>query len=80
MTNNAKQFETRDVRIQASPALWAAWDEWEEQQGCPNRPEAFRLAMRTVTGFSPNCQEKNLPAQAPTDTDSKITQPESQQR
>lgn len=76
MTNNVKQFETRDVRIQASPELWAAWDEWEKQQGCPNRPEAFRLAMRMVTQFNSNCQEKRLQAQAGTDTDSKITQPE----
>ena len=75
MANNTKQFETRDVRIQASPELWAAWDEWEKQQGCPNRPEAFRLAMRIVTGFNTNCQEKKLPVQAQTDTDSEITQP-----
>jgi len=75
MPNNAKQFETRDVRIQASPELWAAWDVWEKQQGCPNRPEAFRLAMRTVTGFNPNCQEKKLPVQARPDTDSQIEQP-----
>jgi len=59
MANNSKQLETRDVRIQASPELWAEWDEWERKQGCPNRPEAFRIAMRIVTGFNPESQEKS---------------------
>ena len=76
MANNAKQLESRDVRIQASPELWAAWDKWERQQGCPNRPEAFRLAMRQVTQFNPNCQEKNLSSESDIGTDSQISQPE----
>ncbi len=61
MANNSKKLQIRDVRIQASPQLWAAWDEWVGQQGCPSRPEAFRLAMRIVINFNSNCQEKNLP-------------------
>ena len=76
MANNAKQLESRDVRIQASPELWAAWDVWERQQGCPNRPEAFRLAMRQVTQFTPNCQEKNSSGESNTGTDNQKNQPE----
>lgn len=50
---------SKDVRIKASPELWAAFEEWLNKQGCTTVPEGFRTAMRIVTNFNTESQAKN---------------------
>lgn len=58
MSEPENSFISKDVRIKASPELWDKFEAWLNKQGCPTLPEGFRTAMRQVTQFNPNCQEK----------------------
>jgi hypothetical protein len=44
--------------IKASTAMWAKFDEWMAVQGCQTLPEGLRAAIRQVTGFSRESQQK----------------------
>ena len=53
--------ESRRPEIVASCELWQRFDEWCERQGCTSLAEGIRTAMRQVTQFNTNCQEKSGP-------------------
>ena len=51
--------ETRTVNLVASSLLWNTFDEWMQRQGCQTFTEGLRTAIRQVTGFNGECQEKS---------------------
>ena len=64
MENEVAETQTNESQvvkqpvIKASKALWAKFDEWMAVQGCQTLPEGLRAAMRDVTKFKPQCQQK----------------------
>jgi hypothetical protein len=52
------QQQIKDVRIKTSVELWEKFEEWMRVQSCQTLPEGFRAAMRQVTNFNGQCQEK----------------------
>lgn len=49
----------RRPEIVASGELWQRFDEWCERQGCTTLAEGIRTAMRIVTKFNGESQEKS---------------------
>jgi hypothetical protein len=58
MVKTENNLISRDIRIKASPELWAAFEDWLKRLGCTTVPEGFRTAMRIVTNFNSECQVK----------------------
>jgi hypothetical protein len=48
-----------DAKIRASKQLWDAFNDWMKNQGCTSLTEGLRVAMRIVTNFNGNNQEKS---------------------
>lgn len=53
------QSVTKTPKIEASSELWAVFENWCARMGCQTLPEGLRAAMRQVTNFNGQSQEKN---------------------
>ena len=52
------QMESKVPKLTASCELWARFEEWMRVQGCQTLPEGLRAAMRQVTNFNNQSQQK----------------------
>ncbi len=58
METEETKTQVKDARIKASCELWAKFEEWMRVQSCQTLPEGLRAAMRQVTNFNGESQQK----------------------
>ena len=52
------QTEVKVPKLKASCELWSKFEKWMRVQGCQTLPEGLRAAMRQVTNFNGESQQK----------------------
>lgn len=58
MKNEETKTQVKDARIKASCDLWASFEKWMRVQSCQSLAEGLRAAMRQVTNFNSESQQK----------------------
>lgn len=53
-----KTHQVKDARIKASCELWARFEDWMRVQSCSSLADGLRTAMRQVTNFNTESQQK----------------------
>ena len=57
-TQTEPKTEIKVPKLKASCELWTKFEEWMRVQGCQTLPEGLRAAMRQVTNFNGQSQQK----------------------
>jgi len=58
MAKEETKTQVKDTRIKASCELWARFEEWMRVQSCSTLADGLRTAMRQVTNFNGESQQK----------------------
>lgn len=58
MAKSENNLVTKDIKVSASPELWEEFEAWMAKQSCTTVADGVRTAMRQVTKFNPESQEK----------------------